>query len=387
MIALCIASAVMGLTLLTPALPLIKGDTGASSEAVQQLLTVYMIALALGQLIYGPVSDRTGRRPVLLFGALLYGGGGFFSLLTDDIVMLTAWRAVQGMGAAACISMGRAIVNDSFERTEAARKMSTISMILAIAPSSALAFGGVLVQSAGWRSTLVLISFCGFAVFVLALYLVKETNLHRLQVINIKSVLSAYLTLLRKKVFFFWAMASGLQVGIFFTMNGIMPFQYQRLGYSPAEFGLWFSLTSISYMVGNSINARYLVHKGIERIALAGCCLAVIATGLVFTTQALGFTHALSLALPCALFGFSNGIIFANSTIGAISAAGKHAGTASGLVGAWQMASGGIAGAIIVALGGASNFLVGAAGLVIMALGSAASMLLVFLSDRANHQA
>jgi len=95
-------------------------------------------------------------------------------------------------------------------------------------------------------------------------------------------------------------------------------------------------------------------------------------------TQAMGFTHALSLALPCCLFGFANGIIVANTTIGAISAAGRHRGTGTGIVGAWQMATGGIASGIIIALGGAQHFRVAALAIILMACTSVASMVFVF---------
>ena len=106
LIALSVSSPVMGLTLLSPALPLIQREFAASSSAVQLLLTSYMVALALGQLVYGSVSDHLGRRPVLLFGALLYGVGGLAACLVNSVEMLTVCRVVQGLGAAACLCMG-----------------------------------------------------------------------------------------------------------------------------------------------------------------------------------------------------------------------------------------------------------------------------------------
>ncbi|MFK8080698.1 MAG: hypothetical protein AB8B97_10465 [Granulosicoccus sp.] len=103
---------------------------------------------------------------------------------------------------------------------------------------------------------------------------------------------------------------------------------------------------------------------------------------LLFATQEIGYTHALSIALPCCLFGFSNGIIVANTTIGAIASAGKNSGTATGIVGAWQMATGGIAGAIIVLLGGAQVFSIATGVLVIMSLLAVLSMIYVFVHRR-----
>jgi DHA1 family bicyclomycin/chloramphenicol resistance-like MFS transporter len=377
-LALCTASAVVGLTLLSPALPLIKTELNVSSEAVQQLLSVYMIVLAFGQLVYGPVSDRFGRRPVLLFGAVLFSFAGIATLFSQNINQLIVLRGVQGFGAAACIAMGRAIVNDVFKRDEAARQMSTISMVVAIAPAMSLAFGGIVAETAGWKGVMAVLAFSGVVVFISGFLLAKETNFNPTPKINIGSVFMAYSTVLRNRIFLAWAMAGGMQIGIFFSLNGFLAYQYQRNGYSMAEFGLWFALTPISYLVGNTANRRWFVKQGIERAALIGCTLSFISVLSLFITQSIGLSHALSLALPCSLFGFSNGIIIANSTVGAISAAGKHIGTGSGIVGSWQMASGGIAGAIIVALGGAQEFSIAAGILIIMSAIAVLSMVYVY---------
>lgn len=377
-LALCTASAVVGLTLLSPTLPLIKAELDVSSEAVQQLLTVYMVALACGQLIYGPVSDRIGRRPILLLGALLFSIAGIAAMFTQSINQLIVFRAVQGFGAAACMAMGRAIVNDVYPREEAARQMSTISMVLAIAPALSLVFGGIVAQSAGWKGAMALLALSGVVVFSSGFFLVTETNLQRIARINVRSVSAAYSSVLSNKLFLGWAMAGGMQVGIFFSLNGFLAYQYQRHGYSMAEFGMWFSLTPIFYLIGNSANRHWFVKRGIERAALIGCTLSFIAVLSMFITQSIGLTHALSLAIPCSLFGFANGIIIANSTIGAMSAVGKHAGTGSGIVGAWQMATGGIAGAIIIALGGAQVFSIAAGTLIVMSVIAVLSMVYVY---------
>ncbi|OED40360.1 hypothetical protein AB833_12205 [Chromatiales bacterium (ex Bugula neritina AB1)] len=365
-LALCTANAVVGLTILTPALPMIKTELGVSSAAVQQLLTVYMVALAVGQLVYGPLSDRIGRRPIMLTGAVLYTAGCLLATFTNSIEHLTLLRIAQGLGAAACMSMGRAIVNDAFERNEAARQMSTISIMLAIAPVLSLAFGGILAESTGWKGIMTLLTATSLAMTIAAFHMAVETNTNRLSVINVKSVLQAYSTVLRNRLFLCWAVSSGMQVGIFFSLNGFLAYQYQRHGYSLAEFGLWFALTPLCYLIGNSCNRKWFVARGIERAAMTGCTLSLVSVISLYITQALGFTHALSLALPCCLFGFSNGIVIANATVGAISTAGKHAGTGTGIVGAWQMATGGIAGAIIVFLGGAKEFSIAASTLISM---------------------
>ena len=351
---------------------------GVSNAAVQNLLTVYMIAIAVGQLISGPLSDRYGRRPVMIAGTVLYCFGGLATSFSTDIDMLTLWRVIQGVGAAACMAMSRAIVNDVYERSEAARQMSAISMMLAIAPALSMVFGGIIAETAGWQATMALLSGVGALIFVAALYLVTETNQQPISSINLRSLVSAYRSVLSNPLFLCWTLASGMQIGAFFVLNGVLAYQYQRNGYSMAEFGLWFALTPLSYLVGNSFNRSWFVARGIERAAFIGCSLSLVSMLALFSTQALGMTHALSLALPCVVFGFSNGIIVANTTIGAISALDDHVGTGSGIVGAWQMAAGGIAGAIIVGLGGAEVFSIAAGALVLMCVVSVGSMLMVF---------
>ncbi len=377
-LALCSGVSVVGLTILTPALPLITTELGVSTSAVQQLLTIYLVALAIGQLLFGSVSDRFGRRPVLLFGAFMYTAGSIAAFFSADIVVLGILRALQGLGAAACTAMSRAMVNDMFERDEAARQLSTIAIALAVAPALSLAFGGLIAQSAGWQGSMALLSAAGLLVCILAFHHAHETHTHRGAALGFKSILGIYHKILSNRVFVCWTLASGMQVGMFFSLNGFLAYQYQRNGYSLAEFGLWFSLTPISYIVGNSFNKRWFVARGIERAALIGCILSLIAVIILLLTQLAGLTHALSLALPCMLLGFSNGIVVANSMAGAIDASGAHVGTGTGIVGAWQMAAGGIAGAVIIALGGAQHFVIAGVAIIIMAVISVLSMLYVY---------
>lgn len=380
-LALCAGMAVVGLTILTPAVPQVRDELKISSAAVQQMLTVYMIALAAGQLIFGPISDRYGRRPVLMAGVCLFTVSSIFAVFFVRIEILIFLRAIQGLGAAACTAMSRAMVNDLYERDEAARQLSTIAIALAIAPALSLMFGGVLAESAGWKGSMVFLAIAGVVVMGFSMRYAFETHVNPMPVLNIKKIGKSYANILSRRQFIFWTLASGLQVGIFFSLNGFLAYQYQKHGYSLAEFGFWFALTPISYIVGNTCNKRWFVHRGIARAALIGCAMALFAMTGLLLTQLAGATHALSLALPCMLFGFSNGIVIANTTAGAVAASGGHIGTATGIVGAWQMAAGGIAGVIIIALGGAQNFMVAGSAVVLMAVLSVCSMAIVY-----NHE-
>lgn len=383
-IAIAFASAVGGMTLISPALPLVMADTGSSSASVQMLLTAYLVALSAGQLIYGTVSDWLGRRPVLLFGAMLYSLGGIIAFFAETIESLTLYRAVQGLGAAACLSMGRAIINDCFDRQDAARSMSTAQTIMAVVPVLALTLGGLLAEWGGWQSTMMVIAIAGMVLLVVALKTLKETNLHRVNSISLVSLVSAYGNVLRRPVYLGFALTNGMQVGMFFSMLGFLPYQYDRLDVSPAEFGMWFALTPIFYILGNTANRYYYVERGIERAAMLGCILTLISVLTMYATQAVGLAHPLAIALPCCLFGFSNGIVISNTVVGAIHASDHNAGTGTGLLGAWQMAIGGVMGAVIIGLGGAEDFLLAVGILIIMSVISVTSMFYVYRQHKSQ---
>ena len=125
-LALANSSVVVGMGLITPSLLIIKNDFNVSAEIVQLVLTYYMVAAGLGQLISGTISDRFGRKPVLLAGGLLFGLSSMLSIFSHSIIPLLFLRVIQGLGAAACMSMARVIITDSYKKTEAAKKLSLL---------------------------------------------------------------------------------------------------------------------------------------------------------------------------------------------------------------------------------------------------------------------
>jgi len=225
---------------------------------------------------------------------------------------------------------------------------------------------------------MVFLSVAGAAVFFFGLRGAIETHLERLPGIDLSSVFASYQQVLANPLFIRWTLCSALQIGIFFSMNAILGYQYQRNGYSLTQFGFWFALTPLSYLLGNWCNRKWFAVRGLERAAMIGTVLSLLAVVALSATQVIGMTHALSLALPCCLFGFGNGIVVANTIIGAISESGKHAGTGTGIVGAAQMGMSGLAGAVIVAFGGSQHFWVASVILIVMALVSVVSMLYVY---------
>ncbi len=363
-IALTIASPVMGLVLIVPAIPEIVSRFSITGNMGQSLITLYLIALGLGQLVYGIASDRFGRRPILIIGSFTFAVGSALILLANSIEFLLFCRVIQGLGAAACLSMGRAMINDNFIRAEAAKHMSTAQTIQSTVPIIAVLLGGILVEFLGWKSGMAVSAIAGIVILFITLYRIAESHKNRLLKINLSEINKAYGTIFTNPIFLSFAITCGMQSGMFYVLAGILPYHYEALGQSPLAFGFWFSIMPIGFFIGNFVNRRYLVMRGIEIIAFTGSLVTLFSMIVLFLAAYLGKLSPAAIAVPCGLFGFGNGILISNATIGAISAAGKYAGTGSGFTGAWQMIAGAMFGALIVALGGTVSMLITACSII-----------------------
>ena len=357
-IALTIASPVMGLVLIVPAIPEIVSRFSITENMGQSLITFYLIALGLGQLGYGIASDRFGRRPILILGSLIFAVGSGLILFASSIEFLLVCRIIQGLGAAACLAMGRAMINDTFVRTEAAKHMSTAQTIQSTVPIIAVLFGGVLVEFLGWKSGMAVSAIAGCVILFITISRIVETHKNKLLKIDLEEIYMAYGHIFSKPIFLSFAVTCGMQSGMFYVLAGILPYHYEALGQSALAFGLWFSIMPVGFFIGNIVNRRYLVKRGIEIVAFTGSLITLLSMIILFVAAYTGNLSPSAIALPCGLFGFGNGILISNATIGAISAAGKYAGTGSGFTGAWQMIAGAGFGALIVLLGGTASMLI-----------------------------
>ena len=200
-IALTIASPVMGLVLLVPAIPEIVSRFSISENVGQSLITLYLIALGLGQLFYGVASDRFGRRPILLLGSIMFALGSGLILVSNSIEFLLVCRVIQGLGAAACLSMGRAMINDNYARQEAAKHMSTAQTIQSTVPIISVLFGGILVEFFGWKSGMAVSAIAGLIIFSITIIKITETRKNRLPQINIFEITKAYGDILKNLTF------------------------------------------------------------------------------------------------------------------------------------------------------------------------------------------
>ena len=356
-LALANAAVVVGMGLITPSIIIIKNDFNLSAEIVQLVLTYYMVAAGLGQLIFGTLSDRFGRRPILLTGGLLFVLSSLTATLSPSISFLLILRIIQGLGAAACMSMARVIINDSFNKIEAAEKLSLMTAIMVIFPLISLIMGGFIAQTIGWIGTMYVFFIFGLIILTGSFFQIPETKVDKLNNLDFKKIFNSYSSVLTNKSFLIFTFIGSIQVGVFFSSFGFMPYEFARLGVSPLEFGFWISFTGIGYFTGNILNRYYAARLGIERLIVLGCLFSLLSYFSILIMHLNGFNHPLYISLPIILFGLGNGFSVANCIIGGVSSTGNQSGTATGVAGALQMSSGGIIGAITIGLGGDENFL------------------------------
>ena len=356
LLAVIVAVPVIGMTIIAPALTIIKNDLNTSFENTQLILTLYFTFLAFGQILSGPFSDKFGRKPILLVGASIYSISAFFASLSSNIEILLILRCFQGFGAAACLSVGRTILSDCYEIKEAAKEMSKMTAIMAVIPISCFIFGGFLAEFLGWRTNLLALGVISLILIIAMSFLLNETLVKKAKSISFKNMFIVYRGLLKNFSFNFFTITTAMQTSMFFAMNGFMPYEFERKGVSMSEFGIWFSFTSLGYIFGNIVNSKLCPKVGLERMCLLGTVCSFCSVLIFFGNNNLFQNGPVVLALICMLFGCSNGFAVANSMTGAINSSKFNKGAASGLMGAFQVGSGGMAGFLIIYFGGAQNF-------------------------------
>ncbi len=357
-LALANASVVVGMGLITPSITIIKADFNLTSDMVQLTLTVFIIAAGIGQLVFGFLSDRYGRRPILLTGSFLFFASSITSVFSPNILFLLTMRMVQGLGAAACMSMARVIINDSFNKTEAAEKLSLITAIMVIFPLISLILGGFIAQTIGWVGTMYVFFIFGLIILTGSVYNISETKIEKINNLNFSKIANSFLDVLKNTKFLNFTFIGSIQTGVFFSSFGFMPYEFARLGVSPLEFGFWLSFTGIGYFLGNILNRNYASKYGIEALIIFGSFFSFLSYFSMLLLNLNTFTHPLYISIPLIIFGLGNGFTVANCIIGGVSTTGNNSGTATGIAGALQMSSGGLIGSIIISYGGDKNFVI-----------------------------
>jgi DHA1 family bicyclomycin/chloramphenicol resistance-like MFS transporter len=331
----------LSLNILVPAIPGLATKFAADPASVQLAVSLYLMGLATAQLVFGPLSDRFGRRPVVLAGLALATIASTAAIFAASIASLVSARIAQSLGASSGQTIGRAIIRDLYDREHAASMIGLVTSVVVLMPMVAPLIGGILDTLFGWEAIFVFAAIVSFTVFAWAALALPETR--KLSPASSQRHFRADLAALAASPRFFgYALCAGLGSAPFFSFLGAAPHVVVTLmGRTSAEYGLWFFLPSIGFMAGNFAVSRLTARFGIDALIWWGIALTIIGCVLnVLVYVALPGWEMATIFLPQIVIGFGNGLLLPTSIAGAVSIRPQVAGTASGTTGFIQMAIG-----------------------------------------------
>lgn len=355
-----------------PSLPTITEDLNTTTAGTQLTLSVFLIGFAFGQILYGPISDRYGRRPVLLAGLSLFFAGTLACYLAPTIEALIAGRFLQAFAASAATVVARAVVRDLYSAERAGRMLSHMGALMAGVPAVAPAIGGVVHVLFGWRATFAVVALFAAALIAAIAWLLPETlkeeNRRRR---GVGEMAGAYRMLLGHGEFRRYVVVASCSFGGLFAWISGSSFVLQGVyGVTEQAFGFYFALAVFGYIAGTLVGARLTTRIGIDRTIMRGAVL-LFAGGLsmliLTRLETASLWHVL---VPIVVYMAGVGLTLPQSMAGALSPFPERAGAASSLLGFLQMGFGALVGigvgqwidktptplAIAVAISGLSAF-------------------------------
>jgi len=328
----------LSMNIFLPALPAMALFFDVDYALIQLSISAYLAVTAVLQIVIGPLSDRFGRRPILLGGFSIFVLATLGCMLATNIETLLTFRMLQA-AVASGIVLSRAIVRDMVPIEKAASMIGYVTMGMSLMPMIGPAIGGVLNDAFGWQSSFFMLGASGLLVLFLIYADLGETNQHKSA--SFGAQFRAYPDLIRARRFWGYTLTAGFASGAFFSFLGGAPFVSKEiLGLSASEMGGYFGIVAFGYMVGNFFSGRYSQRVGINRMMVSGSVVATLGALISLALFELGVLHPLSLFGPMLLVGLGNGMTLPNANAGIVSVRPHLAGSASGLSGAITIGSG-----------------------------------------------
>lgn len=331
-----------------PALPAIARDLKAEEGAVQLTLSVFLIGVSLGQLVYGPLSDRIGRRGPLLFGMGLFVVAALGCALARSVEALIGWRLLMALGGSAGMGLSRTVVRDRFEVHEAADMFSLLMLVMGAAPILAPVLGGQMLLFTGWRGIFSVLVAAGALVWVAVWrWLPESLPAERRNRLSVAGAVAGYGRLLADRRFLGYALVMAFSAGAMFTYITCAAHVFIELnGVSPQMFSVFFGINAGGMIAGSQLN-RWLLRRFTSRQILGGVLAVVAGAGALLAAQALtglgGFPLLAGLLFVTLASG---GLIGPNASALALAPFARAAGSAASLMGTMQFGMGGLAGAL-----------------------------------------
>ncbi|MDX5361415.1 MAG: Bcr/CflA family multidrug efflux MFS transporter [Alphaproteobacteria bacterium] len=332
-----------------PGLPEIGRDLGTDESAVQLTLSAYFAGFCLSMLVYGPLSDRTGRKPVILTGLAIFTVAGAYCAYVEGIDLLIAGRFLQAVGGGAGAVVARAIIRDISSGDRAASAMSTLMASVALAAILAPVAGGFVIEFSGWRTVFLILSGFGVLSFLTVLALVPETlQPERRQSGGIGRVVRGYGEILadRRAITFILAGAAAYG-GLFAYISGSPYIFIDLFGFSPREYGLLFALNAIGIGICSLANQRLVWRIGYRRLLTIGCAVMAAAGAALLATASMEIGGMLGIAVPLFVFISMMGLVGSDAVAGALDHHPARAGSTSALYGAIQFGMGAVGGTLV----------------------------------------
>lgn len=332
-----------------PSLPAIAAALGSDSAGAQMTLSAFLFGFAGGQIFYGPLSDRLGRKPVLLGGMALFITASLACAFAPDMTWLIAGRFFQALGASGPIVLGRAIVRDLYEGPRAGRELSRMGTVMGVVPALAPLLGGVLETAFGWRSSFFATAFFGVALGTIVILMLPETLRERSpHAVSLRSIFAGFKVLLQHPRYRFYVSLSALVYSGLFTFISGSSFVLQKVyGLSVMGFSMVFSFVVLGFVTGTLVAQRAVGRLGLDRtIGLGVMALAGGGAAMMLAVW-FGPGSPLEIMLPMTLYTMGVGLVMPQSMAGAMTPFPERAGAASSLLGLIQMMMAALVGTLL----------------------------------------
>ena len=334
--ALCLAAIVLigplAIHLFLPAIPAVKAEFGISDGLAQLTFTSGVLALAVSTLVYGTLADRFGRRPVLLSGLATFLAGSAISAAAVSLEMLLVGRLVQSVGAGCATTLVRTIARDAYGQQHLAKAIAYLTMFYTLGPMISPLMGGLLIDAFGWRAIFLFALALGAAIAIGAVVVVQETHTSPRARLEPAAVVRGWIEPFRNPRFAAFVLQTGFSTGGFLTLTtAAAMIMREQLGRPATDFGLYFLVFPIGFLLGNVISSRLVGRVSTEALVLAGSALMMGAAAVQGAFLLAGVVTPFTLFAPGLLLTMAQGIALPSAQAGAMALMPANAGTAAGL--------------------------------------------------------
>ena len=334
----------MALNIFVPSMPSLVKSLGTTQAMAQLTLTFYLLSLAFAQLIVGPLSDKYGRRPILLLGIFIYIIASLASGFATNIETLITARIFQALGGCSGVVITRAIIRDVYSKSQGVTTLSYITAAVTLAPMIAPILGAYLDQWYSWRASFYFVASFGLVVGFIGLKNLHETNFNLTKNLNIGNMPKQYWSLLRTPEYMGYALSMTFNASVFFSFIAGAPFIIANImQLPPSVYALYFMLNTSGYMIGNFFAGKFAHNFSTQQVIGFGTIMMMIGILTSINSYFIGYSHPIILFGPMFIIAISAGLIAANAMAGLLAVRPEIAGTAAGLAGFLQMSSAALA--------------------------------------------